>query len=107
MAEHYNIVDTIWERNNFPSFERLFKLVKEEEPSITRKFVKTFLEEKKEVQVLRQKVKTQHQGALVASFPNEIWQMDISILEKYFESNNGFKYILACVDIFTRKAYVS
>ena len=105
MAEHYNIVDTIRERNNFPSFERLFKLVKEEEPSITRKFVKTFLEEKKEVQVLRQKVKTQHQGALVASFPNEIWQMDIFILEKYFESNNGFKYILACVDIFTRKAY--
>ena len=47
MAEHFNIVDTLWAQNNFPSLEPLLKLARTADPTITRKFVKSFLDEKK------------------------------------------------------------
>ena len=37
--------------------------------------------------------------------PDEAFQMDIFDLSKYKSSNSNYKYILACIDVFTRKAY--
>ena len=44
-------------------------------------------------------------GHILSNSPNEKWQLDIFYLIKYHKQNHGYKYILACVDIFTRKAY--
>ena len=37
--------------------------------------------------------------------PNELWQMDIFDLSKYMKQNKYYRYILCCIDVFTRKAY--
>ena len=44
-------------------------------------------------------------GHILSNSPNEKWQLDIFYLIKYHKQNHGYKYILACRDIFTRKAY--
>ena len=44
-------------------------------------------------------------GHILSNSPNEKWQLDIFYLIKYHKQNHGYKYILACIDIFTRKAY--
>jgi hypothetical protein len=37
--------------------------------------------------------------------PNELWQMDIFDLSKYMKQNKDYRYILCCIDVFTRKAF--
>ena len=37
-----------------------------------------------------------------ASKPNQIWCMDVAYMEKTANPNDGVKYLLVCVDVFTR-----
>ena len=37
--------------------------------------------------------------------PNQIWQIDIFILQKFVKHNRGFRDILCAIDVFTRKVY--
>jgi len=39
-----NIIDEIYNENNFPGLEKLFKLVKSDHPKITKNEVKDFLD---------------------------------------------------------------
>jgi hypothetical protein len=68
--------------------------------------IKDHLEKKQEVQQFTEVKKSKKkQGHITANQPNAQWQIDIYYLQKYYKSNHNYKYILACVDIFTRKAY--
>ena len=101
-----NIINDIYIKNNFPSNERLFNLVKKDNNDITRNDIKSFLEKQKEHQILKVQHNIKNTGRLVAFAINEIWQMDIFVLQKYEKQNKGYSYIFAIVDIFTRKAFV-
>jgi len=101
-----NIINDIYIKNNFPSNERLFNLVKKDNNDITRNEIKSFLEKQKEHQILKVQHNIKNTGHLVAFEKNEIWQIDIFVLQKYEKQNKGYSYIFAVVDIFTRKAFV-
>lgn len=100
-----NKIEVLQRLNNYPGLERLVKLAKEKHPEITRREIKTYLESDE----TRQLSKVQHQskssGHVVAMVPNELWQMDIFDLSKYMKQNKDHRYILCCIDVFTRKAY--
>ena len=100
------IINDIYTKNNFPSNERLFKLVNKDNNDITRNDIKDFLEKQKEHQILKVQHNIKPLGKLVAFEKNEIWQIDIFILSKYSKDNKGYSYIFAVVDIFTRKAFI-
>ena len=100
------IINDIYIKNNFPSNERLFNLVKKDNQDITRNDIKLFLEKQKEHQILKVQHNIKNTGHLVAFEKNEIWQIDIFVLQKYEKQNKGFGYIFAVIDIFTRKAFV-
>ena len=100
------IINNIYIKNNFPSNERLYKLVQKDNNDITRNDIKSFLDKQKEYQILKVQHNIKPNGRLVAFHFNEIWQMDIFVLQKYEKQNKGYSYILAVVDIFTRKAFV-
>ena len=99
-------LDVIQRSNNYPGLERLVKLAQEKYPDISRSQVKTFLSE----DTARQITKVQHvkksEGHIIALIPNELWQMDIFDLSRYMISNKYFRYVLCCVDVFTRKAHM-
>ena len=85
--------------------ERLVKLAKEKHPEITRKQIRTFLESDVAKQLTKIKHTKPSEGHIVAFVPNENWQMDIFDLSRYMYSNQYYRYVLCCVDVFTRKAY--
>ena len=78
-----NIINEIYIKNNFPSNERLFNLVKKDNNDITRNDIKSFLEKQKEHQIFKVQHNIKNNGHLVAFEKNEIWQIDIFVLQKY------------------------
>lgn len=102
-----NIIDDIYNENNYPSLEKLYKLVKLDHPHISKNEVKSFLDNQLGEQLLKTtKNKSRKKlGKITATYENEMWQLDIFDLSKYGRYNSNHLYILAVVDVFTRKAY--
>ena len=98
-------LESLQKRNNYPGLEKLVKLAKQQHPEISRPEIKKFLE----ADTSRQLTKVQHakpaSGHVVAMVPHELWQMDTFDLSKYRKQNKDYRYILCCVDVFTRKAF--
>jgi len=104
--EDITLIKTIYEENNYPSFEMLYKQVKQIKPSIKKTFVKEWHDLQIEVQLLRRQVKEKSRGHITASFVNEAWNMDIFDYSKFVENNSGYKYIFCCIDIYSRKVFI-
>ena len=98
-------LDILQRTNNFPGLERLVRLAKEKHPEITRKQIKTFLDSDVAKQLTKIQPTKPSEGHIVAFVPNENWQMDVFDLSRYMYSNQYYRYILCCVDVFTRQAY--
>ena len=102
-----DIIENIYLKNNFPGYETLYKLVKTENNDIKKKDIKFFLENQKEYELLKVKIKKKKKsGHITAAYYKHMAQMDIFDLSKYVGSNKNYKYILVLIDVFTRKAYV-
>ena len=97
----------IWSENNFPAKAKLLKLAQESRPETTLKDINNFLDARLSYQLLKEaKNLKANSGHIVAFRINEIWQIDIYDLSRYETSNKKYKYIFACVDVFTRYAYI-
>ena len=100
------IVDDVYEKYNYPSVDKLKKLLKIDGYDITAKEIKEILSKKQEVEQFKEVQKSKHKmGHITSVGPNLQIQADIYYMQKYHKSNRGYKYILACIDIFTRKLY--
>ena len=98
-------LDILQRTSNFPGLERLVKLAKINFPEITRKQVKTFLDSDVSKQITKVQKTRPAEGHIIAFVPNENWQIDVFDLSRYMYANNNYRYILCCVDVFTRMAY--
>jgi hypothetical protein len=104
--KRWRLIKRVQKENNYPRLEVLVKLVKKEDEEITRKQVQDFLDMDISAQVTKEQKGKHTEGHLVSYSPNDWWQFDIFDLTRYEKKNDGYKYLLACVDVFTRKAYV-
>jgi transposase InsO family protein len=93
----------LYEEYGYPSAERLWKLVKKENLSFTKKQVQEFVSEQISAQLHRRAPKVR-QVPITASDVNLDWQMDLLDMNKYHKSNEGYRWILIAVDVFSRKA---
>ena len=99
-------IERYYEEYNFPSADKLYKLMKKDNYEVTKKDIILYLSKKQEAQIFKEaKTSKKKQGHIISHSPNASWQLDIYFLQKYYKKNSNYKYILACVDIFTRKAY--
>ena len=103
--ETINHIKKVYEANNFKK-TNLYKKVNALHPDIAQRHVTSFLKQDYTTQLTQTKHKQEAKGHIVATTPNELWQFDILDLSRYSRRNNGFRYLLACVDVFTRKAYL-
>ena len=103
-SKNINIISDLYVRNNFPGLEKLYILTRKDNKEITRKEVKTFLELQYNYQLLKVQPTINKPGHITALFPNELWQMDIFIMQKYSSTNSNYGYLFVIVDVFTRKA---
>ena len=101
-----DIIEQYYENFNYPSNEKLYKLLKSDGHKIKMKDIESFLSKKEEVQIFKEQKKIKSKlGHITSMSPNSIWQVDIYYLMKYYKQNHNYKYILACIDVFTRKLY--
>ena len=102
-----NIIDEIYNDNNFPALDKLYKLVKSDHPTITKNEVKDFLDNQLGEQLLKTTKKKSRKklGTITANYENELWNLDIFDLSKFAKFNSNYHYILCSIDVFTRKAY--
>ena len=102
-----DILKQIYQDSNFPGFERFYKFVKAQHPEIKKVDVKKFYDSRISVQLLKKKDKIiQKPGAIVSSYENELFQMDITDMTQKFASfNSNYRYILTCIDVFSWKVY--
>ena len=100
------IINNYYEENYYPNLNELYSILKDNKISVTKKQVKEFLDKQLVEQITKEtKKRKKESGHIVAFSENQIWQLDIFILKKYYKDNKGYGYILCAVDVFTRKAY--
>ncbi len=96
-------IPEIIEEHNYPTENNLRKIIKKQYPHITPADIDEFFNIEQQEQVLKKKVKTKL-GKIVANFPNERWNIDLLMMDKY-KKYNTHKHILFAIDIFTRYVY--
>ena len=99
-------MENLYKINNYPSATRFYDILKENNIKASHKEVKAFVDKQNVQQVLKpifhQKSSSRN---IVAVAPFSMWQIDLLEYLKYSKTNKGIKYLLVCVDLFTRKAY--
>ena len=96
----------LWEDNDLPSAPRLLKLAKRQGlQQATRKDVDRFLAAQAENQIFRGK-RNPYPGAFHSSKKDEKWAIDLIDFSKRPPSVEGFRFILAVQDVYTRRLYL-
>ena len=73
----------IYAENFYPSLNELYKILQQEGINITKAKVKEFLDTQLEQQITKEtKIMKKDDGAIIASYPDQLWQLDIFILQK-------------------------
>lgn len=100
------IIEEYYEKYNFPSIEKLFKILKDDGFNIKKNEIKEYLSQQTEQEQLKiKKPKKKKQGHIIALTYKENAQMDIYDMSKYKSTNKNYKYILVLIDVFTRKVW--
>ena len=95
-----------WVKHNYPSAMRFYKILKRKNPDIIFNDVDEFIRSQKTFQ-LHKKQTSKIQGHIIAFHENALWFMDLLDMSNYSRQNHGYKWILLCIDTFTRKAYAT
>ena len=99
-----SIIEQYYLDNNYPSADKLYKLLKKDNIVISLNKIKEWLS-KQEVEQITKQAKNKSTGHITAFFENEFWNIDIFDLSKYDKYNKGYKYIFCAIDIFTRRVW--
>jgi len=98
-----DIIEQYYNDYNFPSVDKLYKLMKEDNHNVKKSDIKKYIDSKTETQLLKESKKSKFKlGHITSLKPFSIFQMDIFFLKKYHKHNQEYKYVLCCIDVFTR-----
>lgn len=86
----------------FIGAKQLYYKLKEAYPDLTLREVKEAMSQLPEYQLLKEQRRRKYYNSIVAEYPNHNWQIDIIVYSR-FELNH-YKYILTCVDVYSRYA---
>jgi hypothetical protein len=95
----------IYESNGYPAIDKFFKIVKQQKLNFTRDDIKQFLDKQQVAQLHKKKVKRVKGTPITTTGMNMEWQIDLLDMSKFYHENQGMRWILIVVDIFTRRAY--
>ena len=99
-------MEAFYEEHNYPSVKHFYKLLKENGMKYSMAEVSQFVKNHEVIQLHKpvQEIKKQKRY-IVASAPFEIFQIDLIVYKQHEYQNKRFKYLLICVDVFTRYAW--
>lgn len=98
--------DKYYKQFNYPASSTFLKLLKAEGLKVTKQQVDDYIKSRTEQQQTTiTSVKKKDLGRIVAYYPLSLIQMDIFDLAKYYRDNQGYKYILCIIDVYSRKVW--
>jgi len=99
-------MEDVYKEYNYPAAGKLYAILKDKGMKYTLNEVKDFIKKQGVAQVHKKVHKNRKKYlSITANAPNEIFQIDLLDYQNYSRQNSGYKWILICVDVFTRKAY--
>lgn len=81
--------------------KKLYEVIADTYLGITREAVRKYLQSNPKYQLSRPYVKAVNKPIL-AKKANERWMIDLVDMNPLIQQNNGYRYILTCIDVFTR-----
>ena len=87
--------------NSYPSAAKLYEILNKKYPI---KDIREAISGSTVRQLYYVKPPNKH-GHILANAPNQFWQCDLTILEQFPHTNRMYKYLLLCVDVFSRYAW--
>ena len=99
-------LEQLWISHGYPSPIKFYKILKKSSHPKTLQEVDSFVRGQKTSQ-LHFKPRRTVEGHIVAYCKNCMWFSDLLDMSNYSRQNKGYKWILLCVDTFTRKAYAT
>lgn len=105
------IIKNIYENVNnsacYSSASKLLRECKRKDKSITKKDVDLFLKKSLSYTLHKQpRYKFERLSIKPAGLFTD-WQADLAVMDKIIESNDGYRYILVCIDCLSRKIYAT
>ncbi|RWS21323.1 hypothetical protein B4U80_03489, partial [Leptotrombidium deliense] len=97
-----------YDQNNPASFstaDKLFKAARLEAPSLTLKEVKNWLKNQVTYTLHKPIRHKFRRRKIVVSAIDEQWQADLVDLQEFAAKNNGYKYLLTAIDLFSKYAF--
>ena len=98
-----DILNEIYVKEGFPAAKKLYEIAKERNLKVTMKQVQDFLANQETYQLHRRKPK-HISRPITTGAPQSEYQMDLLDMSKFWHDNGGNRWILICVDIFSRRA---
>ena len=106
-----NVLNKVYFDINSPAsyagVNKVYKEAKKKIPNLKYAKVKDFLEGESTYTMYKPARKRYRRLATVPSGLNSDWQCDLAIMDKLTKNNDGYKYILVCVDVLSRKMYAA
>lgn len=90
---------------SFGSVNKLYRSAVEIDPSINRSDVENFLSGEFAYTLHRKIVRRFRRNPVVANFHTELAQADLIDVIKYSDENDGYRYILTMIDVFSKLAF--
>jgi hypothetical protein len=90
---------------SFSSLQKLFEEAKKKSPNIKIKDVSNWLKGQNTYTLHRQRKKYFKRNKIIAENINEQFQADLVDMQAFQAENNGYKYILTVIDIFSKFAF--
>jgi hypothetical protein len=89
----------------YSSADKLYRKAKQQDTKITMKIVKEFIDAQATAQITKQVKKNKNYNTIISPSIKNNYQMDIMYLPNP-TLNKGYKYLLTCIDVYSRFAFV-
>ena len=99
---YYNTAD----RGSYGGVEKLYRRAKEDVPTITRAEVQKFLTDQQSYSLHKPTKRKFVRNRTYVHGIDKQWQADLADMQSISRTNKGFRYLLTCIDVFSKFAWV-
>lgn len=90
----------------FGSFTAIKKYLRKRFPKVSDAFIKEWLAEQTVHSLHLERKKKFKRNKVFVMRIDENWQCDLVDMQSFSNENDGFKYLLTCIDVFSKRAWV-
>jgi len=91
---------------SFSGLESFYRALKKRGLPVKKKELKDWMLSQKTYTLHRNKINKFKRNKVIVAGIDDTWQADLVDMQKFSKQNNGFKYLLTCIDVFSKYAWI-